>query len=149
MTSLDVPRNRFLTPSDAWSQCRTGKADPSKFGIFRGDLRGLWFIAGNLVRDIAALNKMEMLQWGAWGAMPRPNQPLQQDQLSFFDRLAALSRSADASFYELRVIYEKEERLHVPPTVFNALLNPPETIVSTQPPGSAILPRTDKRRKRA
>jgi hypothetical protein len=76
---LDVPRDRFLIAADAWALCRAGKADPQKFGIFKGDLRGLWFIAGNLVHDVAALNKMELLRWDAWCAMPRPGQPLSDD----------------------------------------------------------------------
>src|ERR1700681_2956832 len=104
------------------------QADPSKFGIFKGDLRGLWFIAGNLMHDVAALNKMEMLQWDVWGAMPRPDEPLQDDQLAFFDRLAALTRAPDSSFAELCNLYEQDDRLRVPATVFNAVLNRPEAI---------------------
>jgi hypothetical protein len=123
-----VPPDRFLIAADAWAQCRAGDADPSKFGIFKGDLRGLWFIAGSLVHDVAALNKMEMLQWDVWGAMPRPNEPLQDDQLAFFDRLAALTRAPDSSFAELRNLYEQDDRLRLPATVFNAVLNRPEAI---------------------
>jgi Transglutaminase-like superfamily len=47
---LDVPRDRFIVAGDAWQQCRAGRADPAHFGIFRGNLRGLWFIAGEMVR---------------------------------------------------------------------------------------------------
>ena len=90
---LNVPRDRFLAAGDAWAQCRTGKADPTKFGIGFANLRGLWFVAGNLVRDVAAL-----------------------------------THEPDASFAELRSLYESDERLRVPPTVFNALLNRPEAI---------------------
>ncbi|MGE0823117.1 MAG: transglutaminase-like domain-containing protein [Candidatus Binatia bacterium] len=68
---LDVPRNRFLVAGDAWVRCRAGQADAEKFGIVFANLRGLWFVAGNLVRDVAALNKMEMLPWDVWGAPPR------------------------------------------------------------------------------
>jgi hypothetical protein len=125
---LDVPRDRFLTAGDAWTQCRTGQADPAKFGIVFANLRGLWFVAGNLVRDVAALNKMEMLPWDVWGAIPPPYAQLPDDQLAFFDRLAALTREPDASFAELRRLYENDERVRVPPTVFNALLNRPEVI---------------------
>jgi hypothetical protein len=56
---FDVSRDRFVIAGEAWAQCRAGELDPAKFGIF--DLRGLWFIAGNLVRDVVALNNMEML----------------------------------------------------------------------------------------
>jgi hypothetical protein len=123
---LNIPRDRFLVAGDAWALCRTGKADPAKFGIF--DMRGLWFIAGNLVRDVAALNNMEMLPWDVWGAMPHPDQSLQDGQLAFFDKLTALSRDPDTSFDKLRALYEGDERLRVPATVFNALRNRPETV---------------------
>jgi hypothetical protein len=125
---LDVPSDRFVIAADAWAQCRASKADPSRFGIFKGDLRGLWFIANNLVHDVAALNRMEMLQWDVWGAMPRPDERLNDDQLALFDRLAALTQAPDESFEELRRLYEGDERLRVPPTVFNALLNRPEAL---------------------
>ncbi len=91
-------------------------------------MRGLWYIAGNLVRDLAALNKMELLPWDVWGAQPKPNEQLNDEQLAFFDKLAALTRAPDASFAELRALYEADERLRVPTTVFNAVLNHPETI---------------------
>src|SRR5262245_56515065 len=120
---LDVPHDRFLIAGDAWAQCRAGEADPSTFGIF--DLRGLWFIAGNLVRDFAALNSMEMLPWDVWDAMIRPDEPLRNDQLALFDRLAALTRVPDASFAELRTLYEGDDRLRVPAIIFNAVLNRP------------------------
>ncbi|MGH6931963.1 MAG: transglutaminase-like domain-containing protein [Dongiaceae bacterium] len=125
---LDVPRDRFLIAGDAWAQCRTGKADPAKFGIFVGNLRGLWFIAGEIVRDVAALNNMEVLPWDVWGAIPQPGQSLDSHQLTLFDRLAALARAPDASFAELRAIYQNDDGLRVPATVFNALLNRPEAI---------------------
>jgi len=56
----------------AWTKCRSGALDALKFGIFQGNLRGWWFIAGNLVKDIASLNKVEMLQWDAWAVMRAP-----------------------------------------------------------------------------
>jgi len=119
-----VPRDRFVVAGEAWVRCRTGKADPSSFGIF--DLHGLWFIAGELVRDVAALNKMEMLAWHVWGAMPRPDETLQEKQLAFFDRLAELTQSPDAAFEELHKLYETDERVHMPGTVYNSMLNRPE-----------------------
>ena len=51
---------------------------------------------------------------------------LQKDELAFFD-LAALTRQPDASFEELRRLYQRDDRVRVPPTVFNALLNRPES----------------------
>jgi hypothetical protein len=125
---LDVPRDQFLVASDAWDQSRKGEADPSDFGIDFAGLRGIWFIAGSLVRDVAALNKMEMLPWDIWGAQPRPDQTLNLEQLAFFDQLAAITREPDASFEELRTLYANDDRLRVPETVFNAVLNRSEAI---------------------
>jgi hypothetical protein len=125
---LDVPRDRFLMAADAWLLCREGKADPKKFGIFKGDLRGAWFIARNLVHDVASLNKMELLRWDDWGAMPNPVQPLSHNQLAFFDRLAALTKTPDATLDELRRLYDDDERLQVPMVVFNAVLQRPEPL---------------------
>jgi hypothetical protein len=68
---LDVPRDRFLVAADAWTQCRAGNADPGKFGIGFVHMHGLWYIAENLVRDLAALNKIEPLPWDVWGAQPK------------------------------------------------------------------------------
>jgi hypothetical protein len=123
---LDVPHDRFLIAGDAWERCRSGAADPSAFGIL--DLRGLWFVAGNVVRDAAALNNMEMLPWDCWGAMPRPGETISEGRLAFFDRLAGWTRDPDRSFDELRAAYEKDEGIRVPGTVFNAVLNRPDAV---------------------
>ena len=123
---LDVPHDRFIIAGDAWAQYRACEADPAKFGIF--DMCGVWFIAGNVIRDVAALNNMEMLPWDVWGAMPQPDGSLHNDQLEFFDRLAAITRAPDSSFVELRTLYAEDDCLRVPASVFNARLNRPESV---------------------
>jgi hypothetical protein len=125
---MDVPRDSFLIAGDAWARCRAGDADPAKFGLSLVKEAGDWWIAGNLLRDVAALNNMEMLPWDDWGAMPAPNQPIDDDRLALFDRLATLTHAPDASIAELRARYEGDDRLRVPATVFNAVLNRTETI---------------------
>ena len=123
--TLDLPRTEFLAASDAWRRCRSGEADGQQFGISFAGLRGLWFVAGSLVRDMAALNKMEMAPWDVWGAQPAPESEF---DLSFFDELAALTRDPDRTFAELRRHYDEDDRLRVPSTVFNALNRRPEAI---------------------
>lgn len=123
---LDVPRDRFLVAGDAWARCRAGTADPAKFGI--ANLRGLWFVAGNLLRDLAALNNMEMLPWDVWGAMAGPDDAFTSEQLALLDRLAPLSQAPDASFAETQSVYAGDDRLRVPATVFNALRQRPEAV---------------------
>lgn len=117
----DVPRDQFLVAGDSWQLCRAGKADPMDFGIL--DLFGWWMTAGNVVRDIAALNNREMLPWDCWGPMPRPGEPPDFD---LFDRLATLSHAPDAQFDELRDVYAS--MLAVPPQVMNAVRNRIESV---------------------
>ena len=123
--TLDLPRTQFLTASEAWRRCRGDEADERRFGISFAGLRGLWFVAGSLVRDVAALNKMEMSPWDVWGAQPAPHEEF---DLRYFDELAALTRDPDDAFAHLRRRYEKDDNLRVPPKVFNALNDRHEAI---------------------
>ena len=114
---LNVPRDQFIIAGDAWQQCRSGRAEAKNFGIFQ--LRGLWFIAGNIVRDLASLNGEEMLPWDVWGPMMMSDDLLTPEKLALFDRLAELTLDADRRFKELRTLYDSDATLHVPSEVFN------------------------------
>jgi hypothetical protein len=118
---LDVPRDQFLVAADAWRQYRSGAADPDMFGISFAKLHGSWYIAGNLLRDLAALNKVEVLPWDVWGVQPQQDEKLTPAQIKLFDTIADLTVDPDHTFAELRKAYEQRDDLHVPPTVFNAL----------------------------
>ncbi len=115
--TLDVARDQFLVAGDAWKLCRAGKEDAQNFGIL--DMHGLWFIASNIVRDVAALNNREMLPWDVWGCMRLADNEL---DTGFFDRLAGLTHAPDRHFAELRALYT-DPRIAVPTIVFNAVLN--------------------------
>jgi hypothetical protein len=128
---LDVPRDQFLTSPDAWTRCRKGELDPRDFGIVFSQMRGLWFIASSLIRDLATLNGWEMLPWDVWGAQPDVDAELSADQLSFFDEIAALTADPDANFDALRRRFAEDARLRVPGTVFNALRQCEENIIQT------------------
>jgi hypothetical protein len=125
---LDVPRDRFLTAADAWKNCRSGKLDPARFGISFVQLRGLWFVAGSLLRDLASVNKTEMLPWDSWGAQPPPNASLDDSQLRFFDEIAVMTCDVDMSFDAVREKYAQDDRLRVPQTVFNGLKQGMESV---------------------
>jgi hypothetical protein len=90
---------------------------------------GYWWIAANLLRDVAALNNMEMLPWDVWGAMPAPDDTIGDEQYALFDRLAELTRVPDAALTDLTAAYADDPRLHVPPTVYNAVLNRAESVL--------------------
>jgi hypothetical protein len=86
----DVPRRRFLTAGVAWKQLRCGEHDPARFGVSFIGLSGAWFVAGSLLRDLAALNMDEMMPWDHWGPARdfRPGTEIPAPWLSRLDRLA-------------------------------------------------------------
>jgi hypothetical protein len=130
--TLDVPRDRFVIAGDAWQRCRAGRADPKDFGLSMiPELHGMWFIAGNVVRDFASLNRAPMLPWDVWGMMEMKDDALTEEKQKLLDRVAELSLGGDEAFPELRKIYESDERLRVPPVVFNVDRNASEPVATS------------------
>ena len=112
---LDVPRDQFIVGGKAWQMCRAGQADPETFGIF--NMHGLWFVRGDFVRDVASLNKMELLPWDGWGAINRRDEDLSADDLAFLDHVAELTCGDVPQFDQVRALYENDARLRVPPVI--------------------------------
>jgi hypothetical protein len=66
----DLAEGEFLSGGEAWIRCREGRADPSMFGVDGvPENFGIGEVRGNLIRDLAALNKVETLPWDEWGRM--------------------------------------------------------------------------------
>jgi len=110
--TLDLPAGQFLTGGCAWLMCRAGQADADQFGIF--DMHGLWFVRGDLVRDFLSLNKTEILPWDGWGLIYKDEAQVTEDDREFLDRIAALTLDADATFADVRSLYENDDRLRMP-----------------------------------
>ncbi len=107
--TLDVPRDQFIVGGAAWRMCQGGHADPNQFGIF--DMKGMDFVKGDFVRDVAAINKMELLPWDCWGLILAEYGTLPHDDLSLLDRLAELTQADVPDFDRVRQIYESDPRL--------------------------------------
>jgi len=124
---LDVPHDRFIIAGDAWQMCRRGRADPELFGLSFINEQGSWWIAQNLIRDLAALNRVEMLAWDVWGMMPKPTTKVSSEELALLDRIAELTLAGDVALAQIQEIY-RDECLRVPKTIFNASRQARETI---------------------
>jgi hypothetical protein len=74
----------------------------------------MWFIRGNVVRDLLALNKIELLPWDGWGLVSQDERDLTADDMALLDRVAALTLVDDPPYAEVRAICE-DERLRMPP----------------------------------
>jgi hypothetical protein len=108
---LDVPRDQFIVGGAAWQMCRAGRADPDQFGIF--DMKGMDFVKGDFIRDVASLNKVELLPWDCWGIILAEYAALPSDDLAMLDRLADLTCTDVPDFEAVRALYESDPRLHV------------------------------------
>ncbi|MDQ1709837.1 MAG: hypothetical protein QOG49_1222 [Frankiaceae bacterium] len=116
----DVPRDRFRVAGDAWRLCRSGVDSPDRYGLSVINESGLWWIAGNLMRDAAALLNIELLPWDVWGAMPAPFEEIDEDNARLFDQLAELTATPDVDVAALERLCH-DDRLRVPAAVRNAL----------------------------
>lgn len=85
----DVPEADFWPAAHAWRAYRAGRVDPARFGI--DGASGAWFIAASVVRDLAALNKVEMLPWDFWAAMRDWGLRDEAIDLDLVDRLASIA----------------------------------------------------------
>ena len=109
--TLDVPRDQFIVGGAAWKMCRSGQADAAQFGIF--NMNGIDFVKGDFIRDVAALNKVELLPWDCWGLILTEYATLPPDDLSMLDQLADLTYRDVPDFAAVRQLYESDPRLRV------------------------------------
>ncbi|WP_111600951.1 transglutaminase-like domain-containing protein [Streptomyces sp. Amel2xB2] len=115
---LDVPRDRFLVAGEGWRRCREGEADPKTFGVSVLGLMGGWMVRANVVRDLAALNRDEVLPWDAWGVGDGGKDGAEEpgeEELALLDKAARVTVAAD--FEEVRALYRDSPGLRVPATV--------------------------------
>lgn len=128
---LDVPDTHFIPGGKAWSMCRDGRRDPDSFGISADPARfgldslyGMWFVRGNLLRDVAALNKSEPvpflvrlekhLTWHPWRLVHCTDEELSRNDIDLLDRVAAFSADPDRFFDSLRYDYAIHADLRPP-----------------------------------
>jgi hypothetical protein len=114
--ALDMARDQFVVAADGWRLARDGRVAPGKFGVPGIGIQGLWFIRGSLMRDLAALNKVEMLPWDYWGLADRtPIDALADEELPMLDELARVL-DAPNDLAQLQSTFARPE-LVVPDTI--------------------------------
>ncbi len=113
--SLDLPAGKFLPAGRTWKLCRTGKLDPDLCGIF--DLKGLWFVRDNVLRDFMALNKLEILPRDG-NELMNPGMKLNEVEYGLLDKVldkvAELTTAGDISFSVVRSLYKSNLALRMP-----------------------------------
>jgi hypothetical protein len=115
--TLDLGREDFWVAGQAWLRCRRGEENPEHFGIL--DMWGLWFVRDNLLRDLAALCKVELLPGDAWGQMETDVDDVSVELLAFCDHVAELTTAPELDSDAIRKLYQENESLRVPRTILS------------------------------
>jgi hypothetical protein len=118
----DLTDNNFIVAGKAWQMCRNGLISPEICGI--QNLHGLWFVRGQLLRDFAALNKIEVvphlcrtergLNWELWELINKADESLSDIELKLLDDIAYLTLDVKNSLYKINKLFMENELLQVP-----------------------------------
>jgi hypothetical protein len=99
---------------------------------------GWWWVTGNLVRDVAALSKMELLPGDMWAGMPGPGDPITDELAAACDQLAAIT-AVPGTAADSRARYESGQ-FRVPAHVYNYVRQAPEPVLGEGEGGGAMTP---------
>lgn len=104
----DLAIGEFLTGGEAWRHVIESGADPSDFGVDGAPHTwGIGEVRGNAIRDLAALNKVEMLPWDEWGRMQLSYEgDTGQEFDALIDKVAEACASGDRSLMEQMYLAE-------------------------------------------
>jgi hypothetical protein len=118
---LDLGGDQFVTGPRAWEASRAGAIDPERVAVDPGldvpVLRGWPNLARNVIHDLAALNKTEMLLWDAWGMQfgLGPG-PVPAADAALLDEVSAITADPGVSPATVAALAARDG-LRVPPTV--------------------------------
>lgn len=123
---LDVPAEQFVRGGQGWLMCREQAADPDRFGLgSKSPVRGWMIIVTEMLLDLAALNRAEMLCWDSWGIAGRSLNLSEADK-AFLDELARATLD-ESRFSDWQGLFQ-DGRLRLPKVIqsYSPALQPAE-----------------------
>ena len=109
---LDVDDNYFIPGGCAWHRCQNQGEDPNSYGTY-GNMKGLWFIRDNMLRDLLCLNKIEPLPWDCWGLMSGKRGKVTNQERDILNHVAFLLSDSENNFNKIKEFYASTANLHI------------------------------------
>lgn len=113
---INISRDKFLVAGKAWLEARDGKMDPNVFGVNDIDIKGLWFIRANVLRDLVSLNKVELLPWDYTPYADRQFKDiseLSETEIKVIDGISQVTSEGDFNLNKVIRIYSRNPDLTV------------------------------------
>ena len=105
----------IVSAAKVWTACRAGEDDAAKYVADAQTKHIGWeAVRTNLILDLAAMNKVELLNWDRYGWLLRPFADFSDKALATMDTAAAALLKADEDFDAVLAVYENEEGLQAP-----------------------------------
>ena len=116
--TLDLPNGAFLTGGQAWQLCRAERTDPNIFGVWDNEnsrwICGWDFIQAEVILDLMALNKFELLPWDGNTLSRTDVKQLSDAEYALLDKVAELTTTGNREFADMRALYESNSALRMP-----------------------------------
>lgn len=124
----NVPRDQFLPGGVVWKMTKNGRKDPSLFGVHKVPVNGLWFIRADTLRDLASLNKVELLPWDYTEFFDKQFIQLSElpsDEIELIDEIADVTSNPDFDVKTIQNLYQSNSQLQVSGTIRSYLTEDP------------------------
>ena len=103
---VHLPAEQFFTAARAWALCRKSKAKSRDFGVNK-KVKGWPYMRAQLLRELAALNKVEVLPWDNWWPLGTKEEiQVTAMERKSLDHISAAINGLDEQFDDLRVLYD-------------------------------------------
>ena len=109
----NLPRDAFLTASQAWRMARSNAVAAGAFG--HGSATGLWFLHVNVYRDLLSLTNRQMSGWDSWRDAAPASKVLKVAALAELDRLAIVVTAFEDGSDQFAVLDEAASCNLMPP----------------------------------
>ena len=114
--TIDIPRNKFLVAGKAWQLTLENKINSDLLGVKEIGVKGFWFIKADVVRDLAALNKIELLAWDYTDYIDDPFKDINKrskEEITLINNIASITSKDRVELIKVLQIYDDNKNLQI------------------------------------